>query len=331
MKLQNNAIIYSLSANKKLGLDVCKNLKTELGEINLLKFPSGEVLASPNSTVRGKQVFIIQSTCPPVNDNLMELLIFIDALKKASAKEINIFIPYFGYARQDRKSKPREPISAKLVANLLNTAGAYRIITFDLHAAQIQGFFDCIEDEMTAIPLLRHAIINDPIVDKSNLVVVSPDHGGVNRARRFAEKLNAPIAIIDKRRNASYQPEVMNLIGDVKNKNCLIVDDMIDSAGSAVAASKALKQFGCKDVFMAATHAILSDPAYDRLVENKPFKKIYVSDSIPLQERFINNKDINIEVSSLSNLIAKAILAINNDSSLSDAYEEYKDDLIKSN
>lgn len=329
MNIQSNAIVYALSANKKLGEEICKTLNTTLGEVNLLKFPSGEVLASPNSSVRGKQIFIIQSTCPPVNDNLMELLIFIDALKKASAKEINIFIPYFGYARQDRKSKPREPISSKLVASLLNTAGAYRVITFDLHAAQIQGFFDCLEDEMTAIPLLRHAIFKDPDIDKNNIVVVSPDHGGVNRARRFAEKLNAPIAIIDKRRNAAYQPEVMNIIGDVKDKTCLIVDDMIDSAGSAVAASNALKKANCKEVFMAATHAVLSDPAYERLTTYKPFKKIYVTDSIPLQQKFIDSKEIKIEVLSLAHLISKAILAINNDCSLSDAYEEYTSDLKK--
>lgn len=329
MTLQNNAIVYALSANQELGKKVCKLLNTNLGDINLLKFPSGEILASPNSTVRGKQIFIIQSTCPPVNDNLMELLIFIDALKKASAKEINIFIPYFGYARQDRKSKPREPITSKLVADLLNTAGAYRVITFDLHAAQIQGFFNCIEDEMTAIPLLRHAVINDSSVDKKNLVVVSPDHGGVNRARRFAEKLEAPIAIIDKRRNSAYQPEVMNIIGSVEGKTCLIVDDMIDSAGSAVVASRALKQNGCKDVYMAATHALFSNPAYERLTKEKAFKRIYVTDSIPLDEKFVNNKDVDVQVVSISNLISKAILSINNDSSLSNAYEEYKSDLLK--
>ena len=329
MKLQNNARIYALSANQNLGKRVCEELHTDLGQVNLLKFPSKEILACPTTSVRGNQIFIIQSTCPPVNDNLMELLIFIDALKKASAKEINVFIPYFGYARQDRKSKPREPISSKLVASLLNTAGAYRVVTFDLHATQIQGFFDCIEDDMTAIPLLRHEVSKDPSVDKNNLVVVSPDHGGVNRARKFAEPLNAPIAIIDKRRNTSYQTEDMNIIGAVEGKNCLIVDDMIDSAGSAVEASKALKKAGAKEIFLAATHAVFSDPAYDRLVKEKPFKTIYVTDSIPLQDKFINCPDINIKVSSLAHIIANAIVSINNDSSLSDAYEEYQLNLSK--
>lgn len=323
--LKKNAVIYALSANVDLAKEVAKGLGVDLGKVRLSHFPSGEVLACPEDTVRGKQVFIIQSTCPPVNDNLMELLIFVDALRRSSAKEINVIVPYFGYARQDRKSKPREPISAKLVADLFSAAGANRIVTFDLHAAQIQGFFSCIEDDLSAVPFLGHVILHDESIDKSNLVTVSPDHGGVNRARRIAEKLNTPIAIIDKRRNAAYQPEVMNIIGDVRGKNCLIVDDMVDTAGSIVAAAKALKDNGAKEVMMACTHPVLSDPAYERLTQAKVFSKIYVTDSIPLPKKFANNPDFNIHVCSLAPIIANAITAINTDSSVSHAYDMYKE------
>lgn len=325
MKLDKNAVIFALSANKDLAEKVVEKLGTNLSAVHLSKFPSQEVLACPIETVRGKQVFIIQSTCPPVNDNLMEVLIFIDSLRRASAGEINVIIPYFGYARQDRKSKPREPISSRLVANLLSTAGAHRVITFDLHAAQIQGFFSCLEDDISAIPLIGHVLYNDKAIDINNLVTVSPDHGGVNRARKVAEKLNTPIAIIDKRRNSKYQPEVMNIIGEVDGKDCIIIDDMIDTAGSAVAAAKALKGAGAKRIFMAVTHPVLSDPAYERLTTSHVFEKLYVTDSIPLEERFINNKDIHIEVISLADIIASAIVAINKETSVSDIYGQYTD------
>ncbi|MFA6624758.1 MAG: ribose-phosphate pyrophosphokinase [Bacilli bacterium] len=325
MKLISNAVVYALSANHDLAVSVCKCLGTTLGDVHLAKFPSGEIMASPIETVRGKQVFIIQSTCPPVNDNIMETLIFIDAVRRASAREITVIIPYFGYARQDRKSKAREPISSKLVADLLTTAGADRVMTFDLHAAQIQGFFSCLEDDLSAIPLLGHVLYNDKDVNKEKLVVVSPDHGGVNRARKIAEKLNTPIAIIDKRRNSQYQPEVMNIIGDVNGKDCMIVDDMIDSAGSAVAASNALRNAGAQKIMMVCTHPVFSDPAYERLTTSKAFSKLYVTDSIPLPKRFAENKELNIHVCSLAPVIAEAILAISNETPVSDVYEMYKD------
>lgn len=312
----DNFVIYALSANRELAQKVATKLGTTLGKVSLSHFPSGEVLACPQETVRGRQVFIIQSTCPPVNEHLMETLIFIDSLRRSSAREINVICPYFGYARQDRKSKPREPISSKLVADLFATAGANRVLTFDLHAAQIQGFFSCIEDDISAIPYLGHVILTDESVNKSNLVTVSPDHGGVNRVRRIAEILNTPIAIIDKRRNAAYQPEVMNIIGDVKNKDCLIVDDMVDTAGSVLAAKQALITAGAKNIMLVCTHPVLSDPAYERLASN-PFTKIYTTDSIPLKEKFINNKDLNIKVCSLSTMIANAISAIAQDRSVS--------------
>ncbi len=324
MKLKNDAVLFSLTANKELAQKVADYLEIPLSDARVSHFPSREIMACPTSSVRGKQVFVIQPTCPPVNDNLMEALIFIDAIRRSSASQINVIVPYFGYARQDRKSKPREPITAKLVADLFATAGADRVVTFDLHAAQIQGFFACIEDDLTAIPILGHAISHDHDIDKTNLVVVSPDHGGVNRARRMAERLNTPIAIIDKRRTASYQPEVMNIIGDVKGKSCLIIDDMIDTAGSAVAAAKALIKEGANDVFIAATHPVFSDPAFERISEANVFKKIYVTDSIPLTDKF-KNSNINIKVCTLSKLIANAIYAINNHTSLSDCYTDFND------
>lgn len=325
MKIDDNAVVYALSANVELAKSVCECLGTKLGDVYLNRFPSKEVLACPNETVRGKQIFIIQSTCPPVNDNLMEVLVFIDSLRRASCGEINVIIPYFGYARQDRKSKPREPITAKLVADMLATAGADRVVTFDLHASQEQGFFSCVEDDLSAIPLLGHVLYNDPFIDKNNTVVVSPDHGGVNRARKIAEKLNVPLAIIDKRRNNKYQPEVMNIIGDIKGKDCLIIDDMIDTAGSAVAAANALKSNGGQKIVMAVTHPVLSDPAYDRLSTAKVFSRFYVTDSIPLDHRFVDNKDVPVQVVSLAPQIAAVIYALNKKESISDTSIMYND------
>lgn len=325
MKLDSNAVIFALSANVELAKSVAHLLSTELSPVHLAHFPSGEVLCCPEETVRGKQVFIIQSTCPPVNDNLREVLIFIDSLRRASAGEINVIIPYFGYARQDRKSKPREPISSKLVADRLVTAGANRVITVNLHAPQLQGFFSCLEDDRSAIPLLGHVLYNDPEIDRKNLVAVSPDHGGVTRARQIADKLDTPIAIIDKRRNNKYQPEVRNIIGDVDGKDCVIIDDRIDTAGSAIAAAKALKSHGAKKIRMAAAHAVFSDPAYERLTTEKVFEKIYVTDSIPLTEKFKNSKDIKIQVVSLDTRLADVIQSISHNSSISEVYSRFVD------
>lgn len=325
MKIEENAVVYALSANHDLAQSVVECLNTKLGDVFLNRFPSKEVLACPLDCVRGKQIFIIQSTCPPVNDNLMEVLVFIDSLRRASAGEINVIIPYFGYARQDRKSKPREPITAKLVADLLVTAGANRVVTFDLHASQEQGFFSCVEDDLSAIPLIGHVLYNDPNVNKENTVIVSPDHGGVNRARKVAEKLNAPLAIIDKRRNNKYQPEVMNIIGSVDGKDCILIDDMIDTAGTVVAAANALRANGAKSVKMCAVHAVLSDPAYERLTSSKVLDKLFVTDSIPLDNRFKNNKDIEVEVISLAPHIAAIIDSINHNTSISVTTSMYKD------
>lgn len=314
-----NTLIFSLSANKDLANKVASALGMEVSEVSLRRFPSGEIIAEPIETVRDKDVYIIQSTCPPVNENLMELLIFVDSLKRSSAREINVIIPYFGYARQDRKAQPRQPITSRLVADLLKVAGVDRVVIVDLHAPQIQGFFSCLVDELTAIPLLGHTIQKDLGVDTSNMVAVSPDHGGVNRARRIAEKLNTPLAIIDKRRTKSGSPEVMNIIGDVKDKDCYIIDDMIDTAGSAVAAAAALKQAGAKTVKIAATHAVLSDPAFERL-SHSDFDQILVTDSIPLPSKF---NSLNVKVVSLAPMLAAVIKRIQNGEPLSVVYEMY--------
>lgn len=314
-----NTLIFSLSANKDLANKVASALGMEVSEVSLRRFPSGEIIAEPIETVRDKDVYIIQSTCPPVNENLMELLIFVDSLKRSSAREINVIIPYFGYARQDRKAQPRQPITSRLVADLLKVAGVDRVVIVDLHAPQIQGFFSCLVDELTAIPLLGQTIQKDLGVDTSNMVTVSPDHGGVNRARRIAEKLNTPLAIIDKRRTKSGSPEVMNIIGDVKDKDCYIIDDMIDTAGSAVAAAAALKQAGAKTVKIAATHAVLSDPAFERL-SHSDFDQILVTDSIPLPSKF---NSLNVKVVSLAPMLAAVIKRIQNGEPLSVVYEMY--------
>lgn len=315
-----NTLIFSLTANRELAKKVGKILSQEVIDVDIKRFPSGEIIIEPPVSVRNKNIYIIQSTCPPVNENLFELFVFMDALKRASSATINLIVPYYGYARQDRKSKPRQPITSKLVANLLVTAGCDRIVIFDLHAPQIQGFFDCLVDELTAVPLLGKAIKNDKDIDKSNCVVVSPDHGGVNRARRIAETLKTPLAIIDKRRNEKNEPEAMNIIGHVKGMDCLIVDDMIDTAGSVVVACKALKENGAKKVYLAATHPVFSSPASENLSKGQ-FSKIFVTDSIPLSEDI---KKLNlVKVVSLANVIAEVIKRIEEGVPVSIVYDMF--------
>lgn len=319
----DNTLLFSLSANEELADKVGKILKKDVVKPAIKKFPSGEVIIEPPFSVRNKKIFIIQSTCPPVNENLFELFVFMDALKRSSAGEINLIVPYYGYARQDRKAKPRQPITSKLVADLLVTAGCDRIIIVDLHAPQIQGFFDCLVDELTAIPLLGQAIKNDKTINKKNLVVVSPDHGGVNRARRIAESLNTPIAIIDKRRNDKNEPEAMHIIGNVEGKDCILVDDMIDTAGSVVVACRTLKSQGAKKIYLAATHPVFSNPASERLSEGD-FTKVFVTDSIPLSKDI---KDLGIvEVVSLSPVLAEVIKRIDSGLPLSVVYDMYLND-----
>lgn len=315
----DNAILFSLSANQDLASLIAKKLHVSLGQRSIKHFPSGEIIVEPLETVRGKDVFIIQSTCPPVNDNLMETLIFVDALRRSSAREINLIIPYFGYARQDRKAKPRQPITAALVAHLLTTAGVDRVVTVNLHAAQIQGFFSCLVDDLTAVPLLGRALLSEH-PDCSNIVVVSPDHGGVTRARLLAEQLDAPLAIIDKRRNSKLEPEAMSIIGEVKGKECVMIDDMIDTGKSAVIGANALLAAGAKNVKIAATHAVFSDPCYD-LLSSGPFEEIIVTDSIPLDERFSKLK--TVRVVRLASMLAECIDRIVTNNPLSAVYAAY--------
>lgn len=317
--LNDNAVLFSLSANEELASSIASILGVRLGERSIRRFPSGEVICEPVDTVRGKKIFIIQSTCPPVNENLMETLVFIDALRRSSAKEINLVCPYFGYARQDRKAKPRQPITSALVAHLLTTAGVDRIVTVNLHAAQIQGFFSCLADDLTAVPLLAKAI-QEGCNDYGNVVVVSPDHGGVNRARKLAEILDTPLAIIDKRRSNNLEPEAMNIIGEVKGKECIMIDDMIDTGKSAVIGAKALLDADAVSVKIAAVHPVFSDPCYS-LIENGPFSEIIVTDSIPLDERFKKLKAV--KVVSLANLLAECIERIDTDAPLSAVFAAY--------
>ena len=311
----DNALIFSLTANKELTKEVANILNLPVSPVSVNHFADGEIICEPGLSVRNKNCYIIQSTCGPVTEHLFEILIFVDALKRSSAREINVVMPYFGYARQDRKSKPRQPITSKLVADLLTTAGVHRAIIFDLHAAQIQGFFSCLVDELSAIPLLASYYRDQ---DESNTVVVSPDHGGVNRARKIAEKLNCPIAIVDKRRTKPNVAEVMNIVGHIEGKDCLIVDDMIDTAGSCSEAAKALKENGAKSVRIACVHGIFSGPAKDRLFAN--FDEIVCTNSIPLKEEMKSDK---VKVLSLAPMIAAVIEHIETGLPLSTVYDLY--------
>ena len=312
----NRTMIFSLSANKKLAEDIANELDMKVSEAHVTHFADGEILCEPVESVREKDVYIVQSTYTPVTENLFEILVFVDACKRASSRKINVIIPYFGYARQDRKSKPRQPITSRLVADLLKTAGVDRVISVDLHAPQIQGFFSCLIDELTAIPLLATHYEKD---NNSNLVVVSPDHGGVNRARRVAERINAPLAIIDKRRTGPNVAEVMNIVGDVQGKDCLMVDDMIDTAGSARAGALALKANGAKSVKICCSHGLFSGPAAERLLDGV-FDEIVCTDSIPLPERM---KSDRVKVVSLAPMISKVIENIENGVPVSKVYNIY--------
>ncbi len=304
------------NSNRPLAEAVAAELKLPLSNAEVGKFSDGEISITLPQTVRGRDVFIIQSTSIPVNDNLMELLIMIDACKRASAGRITAVMPYFGYARQDRKARPRDPITAKLVADILTSAGADRVLTMDLHAAQIQGFFDIPVDHLYGAPLLARYFKNKMNED---WVVVSPDVGSVARARNFASRVNASLAIVDKRRPKANAIEVMNVIGDVKGKSCIMVDDMIDTAGTICQGAQALVNNGAKEVYACCTHGVLSGPAMERLIAS-PIKEIVVLDTINLPESVRNNP--KIKVVSVAKTIAKAITSIYSDTSLSAICED---------
>ena len=312
--------LYSLSSNRPLAEKIANYLDVELGKVTVNKFSDGETAISIEESIRGDHVFIVQSTSYPTNDNLMELCIMIDALRRASAKTITAVIPYYGYARQDRKAKPREPITAKLVANILTTAGADRIVALDLHASQIQGFFDIPMDHLLGAPLLASWFIDNKLVG-DDVVVVSPDHGGATRARKLAEFLEATIAIVDKRRPKPNVSEVMNIIGEVEGKTAIIIDDMIDTAGTIINAAQAILDRGAKSVYACATHGIFSPPAIER-IENSVIEKMIVTDSVYLPE---DKRIDKIELISVSELIGQAIERIYEERSVSPLfYNKFK-------
>lgn len=306
--------IFSGNSNNELAKKICKELGTGLGLSDSGKFQDGEISVFIGETVRGADVFVIQPTCPPVNENLMELLIMIDALKRASAGRINAVIPYYGYARQDRKTKARDPITAKLVANLITKAGADRVISMDLHAGQIQGYFDIPVDHLLGVPILAEYFKD---MANTETVVVSPDLGGVTRARNFASLLDLPIAIIEKRRPKANVSEVMNVIGDIEGKNVIIIDDIADTAGTITKAAKVLKDFGARHVYAACTHALLSGPAIER-IENSPIEKFVITDTIPISE---DKKIDKLEFVSVSQLFAEAIRRIYKNESVSKLFD----------
>lgn len=307
--------ILTGNANRELVRNIARNLNLELADCEVTTFSDGEINVEINETVRGFDVFIIQPTHSPVNDNLMELLILIDACHRASAGRINAVIPYYGYARQDRKTRPREPITAKLVANLLEKAGADRVILMDLHAGQIQGYFDVPVDHLSAIKILA-GYFKGKIGEDA--VVVSPDLGGVTRARKFANELNLPIAIIEKRRPRPNVSEVMNIIGDVEGKECILIDDIIDTAGTICQAAKKLTELGAKKVYGAASHGVLSGPAIERLLESS-IEEFVITDTIPLPD--LSNVREKIKVVSVAKVLAKAINIIHDNESIATIFD----------
>ena len=314
----NSIEILSGNSNKPRAEAIANELGIAVSSAEVGKFSDGEISITLPNTVRGRDVFIIQSTSAPVNDNLMELLIMIDACKRASAGRITAVMPYFGYARQDRKARPRDPITAKLVADILTSAGADRVMTMDLHAAQIQGFFEIPVDHLYGAPLLAKKY--KKMMDE-DWVVVSPDVGSVGRARNFATRVNAPRAIVDKRRPKANAIEIMNVIGDVAGKTCLMVDDMIDTAGTICQGAEALVKNGAKEVYACCTHGVLSGPAIERL-KNSPIKKLVVLDTINMSEEVRDGLKDKLEIVSTAKTIARAIKAVYSDSSLSEIYED---------
>jgi ribose-phosphate pyrophosphokinase len=301
--------IFTGNSHPKLAEDLCEYLGTELVNAEVGRFKDGEISVRTFETVRGADVFVIQPTSPPVNENLMELLIIIDALRRASARRITAVIPYYGYARQDRKANPRDPITSKLVANLLTQAGARRVLSIDFHASQIQGFFDIPVDHLYASPIMVDYFKD---FDRSNLIAVAPDVGSVKRVRSFAESMDIPMAIIDKRRPKANVAEVMNIIGEVDGKNVILLDDMIDTAGTITAAASVLKEKGAQDIYACGTHALFSGPAVERL-KNAPISKIVVTNTIAQEDHGLEN----LEVLSVAPLLGEAIDRIFKDLSVS--------------
>ncbi|MEW5724000.1 MAG: ribose-phosphate pyrophosphokinase [Thermodesulfobacteriota bacterium] len=312
--MRNDIIIICGNSNPALAKEICEYLGLPQGLAHVRRFSDGEVFVELGENVRGRDIFVIQSTCSPVNDNLMELLILMDALRRASARRITAVIPYYGYARQDRKVAPRVPISAKLVADLITKAGASRVLTMDLHAGQIQGFFDVPVDHLFAAPVFLNYIKEKQYED---LVIVSPDAGGVERARAYAKRLDASIAIVDKRREAANVAKAMNIVGEVKDRTAIVVDDMVDTAGTLTQAAMAIINQGAREVLACATHPVLSGPALDR-IENSMLSKIVITNTIPLSDRAKNSP--KIICMSVAALLGEAIRRIHQEDSVSSLF-----------
>ncbi|MBQ6621581.1 MAG: ribose-phosphate diphosphokinase [Mogibacterium sp.] len=313
-KAFDNMKLFACNSHPELAAEVAEILGVELGKSTVSKFSDGEISVSIWESVRGRDCFILQSTCDPVNDNLMELLIMIDALKRASAGSINAVIPYYGYARQDRKAKARDPITAKLVANMLTAAGVSRMITMDLHAPQIQGYFDIPVDHMLGLPTLTDYFITKNLED---VVVVSPDHGSVPRARNMAQRINCPIAIVDKRRPEPNKSEIMNIIGNIHDKNCIILDDMIDTAGTISNAANAIKEMGAREVYACATHGVLSGPAIERL-ESSAIKELVILNTLPIPKEKQIDK---MKILSVGPVFAETISRVYSHGSISSMFD----------
>jgi len=311
--MMNRLKVFSGNANRDLAIKICKYLGVEIGKARVGTFSDGEVQVIIEESVRGMDTFVVQPTCPPVNHNLMELLIMIDALKRASAQRITVVIPYYGYARQDRKVVPRTSISARLVANLITVAGASRVLTMDLHAGQIQGFFDIPVDHLYALPVQLEYLKNI----KDNVVVVAPDAGGVERARELAKRLNASLAIIDKRREKENVSKVMHIVGDVKNRVAILIDDIIDTGGTIVQAAEAIMKNGAYSVIASCTHPVLSGQALER-IRGSELKELVVTNTIPLSEEARSFE--KIKVLDVSPLLGEAIKRIHNDESVSSLF-----------
>lgn len=309
-------VLVSGTATPHLSKAISEFLDVPLVNPQIRRFANGEIYCEMEKNVRGADVFVIQSTCAPVNENLMELLIIMDALKRASANSITAVVPHYGYSRQDRKSAPRTPITAKLVADMMTVAGASRVVTMDLHAGQIQGFFNIPFDNIFASPVLLNYITKN--LDRQNLITVSPDAGGVERVRHFAKKLQADLALIDKRRTGPNVAEAMNVIGDVHGKDCIIIDDMIDTAGTLVQAAKALRKNGAHRIYAAATHAVFSDPAIERIQNCEELEEVIVTDTIPLSPAA--KKVAKIKVVTTADILAKAIHRTFNHDSVSSLF-----------
>lgn len=313
--LDQHLKVFSLNSNRPLAQEIANVIGVELGKNTVTRFSDGEIQINIEESIRGCDVYVIQSTSSPVNEHLMELLIMIDALKRASAKTINIVMPYYGYARQDRKARAREPITAKLAADLLETAGATRVITLDLHAPQIQGFFDIPIDHLMGVPILADYFKSKAL--DGNLVVVSPDHGGVTRARKMAERLKAPIAIIDKRRPRPNVAEVMNIVGNIEGKVAILIDDIIDTAGTITLAANALVENGAAEVYACCTHPVLSGPAIER-IDNSKIKELVITNSICLPETKKSKKIVHLSVAPL---IGEAIIRVHEEQSVSTLFD----------